>query len=278
MIVKVLTGLVLAAIVLVVVLWAPYWILGGLLGLVVLMAYWEFLSMPSGADKQNPSGPTRGDRIAAGIAAALVLASAGFADPDLLFPALAASLMVGALVILLKILVTPLPIEHAAERAGRMLGGMVYVAFLGAIMLLIGRDEHGSHGRTILLIAGVVTWLNDTMAYFGGKLMGRHRMYPAVSPNKTWEGSVTGMLGSVGGVLLVRAIFWQDAPVASLIGFAIVGGALGQAGDLVESVFKRASSVKDSASLLPGHGGFLDRIDAFLFVAPVAYFWFLAAW
>jgi len=99
-------------------------------------------------------------------------------------------------------------------------------------------------------------------------------MYPAVSPNKTWEGSVSGMLGSVAGALIVRALLLPEAPLAPLVGFALVGGVLGQAGDLVESVFKRSCGVKDSAGILPGHGGFLDRVDAFLFVAPVAYFWF----
>jgi len=111
------------------------------------------------------------------------------------------------------------------------------------------------------------------MAYFGGKLFGRSKMYPAISPNKTWAGSISGMIGSIGGVFAIRAIFGIDYPWLPLLGLGIVGGVLGQLGDLAESMFKRSAGVKDSGNLLPGHGGMLDRIDAFLFVAPITWLW-----
>jgi phosphatidate cytidylyltransferase len=127
-----------------------------------------------------------------------------------------------------------------------------------------------------VLTAGVVTWLNDTMAYFGGKLLGKRipaKMYPLISPNKTWIGSIWGMAGSVGGVFLLRWAFGVDYPWLPLLGLGLVGGALGQLGDLAESMFKRSAGVKDSGNLLPGHGGMLDRIDAFLFVGPITWLW-----
>jgi len=136
--------------------------------------------------------------------------------------------------------------------------------------------EHGEQGRLVLLTIAAVTWLGDTAAFFGGRAFGRHRLYPSVSPKKTWEGALCGLAGSVLGALAVRGLFWADADPVRLVVFAVLGGILGQTGDLVESVFKRSAGVKDSGSILPGHGGLLDRIDAFLFVAPFGWFWFFA--
>ena len=284
MLVRVTTGLVMAAIVLSAVLAGPYEILAGLLSAVVLGAQWEFLGLRGAAGK-------RADRVVAVIGGAAVLAAVGFAPAAL--PLLLAAKVLAAVVIalLLLVLFTPHPIAEAGPRAAHVLASVVYVAFLGALALAIVRD-HGQAGRIVLLAAAAATWMNDSAAFFGGKFLGRHKMYPAVSPNKTWEGSVAGMLGSVAGVFLVRYLLWDvvsipDAtalagtPVCAcvfepawLLGFALVGGASGQVGDLAESLFKRSYGVKDSGTIIPGHGGLLDRIDAFLFVAPVAYLWF----
>jgi len=128
-------------------------------------------------------------------------------------------------------------------------------------------------GWTVL--AFVATWANDTFAYFGGRFFGRHKMLPTISPKKTWEGFAGGAIGSVVGCLVLLAIFparWL--PGLTVAGCFLVGGVaalLGPTGDLVESMLKRAAGVKDSGSLIPGHGGLLDRIDALLFVAPWVY-------
>ena len=178
------------------------------------------------------------------------------------------------LALLLGVLFSPHPMEHAGRRASHLLAGLVYVGLLGCFPILVAR--HPDHGREILLIAGAVTWLSDTFAFFCGKAFGRHKLYPSVSPKKTWEGAIGGIAGSVSGAIAIRFLLWPEADLAGLIGFAIAGGALGQTGDLVESVFKRSCGVKDSGTLLPGHGGLLDRIDAFLFVAPLAWLWFVS--
>jgi len=114
----------------------------------------------------------------------------------------------------------------------------------------------------------VVTWANDTLAYFTGRFLGKHPLAPRISPKKTWEGFWGGAAGSVVGALVVKALFLPrlSIPAAVLVGAG--AAVLGPLGDLSESMLKRAAGVKDSGKLLPGHGGLLDRIDAVLLVAP----------
>lgn len=134
-------------------------------------------------------------------------------------------------------------------------------------------------GFSLVAFPLAVTWINDTFAYFGGRSLGRHKLIPRVSPGKTVEGTVSGLIGAVlTSVLYSKLIFsgWLGIPVG--IAAAVLGGALLSAaavlGDLVESLLKREAGVKDSGTLLPGHGGVLDRFDALYFTLPVAY-WFL---
>jgi phosphatidate cytidylyltransferase len=131
-----------------------------------------------------------------------------------------------------------------------------------------------------VLMAFVVAWANDTAAYFAGRFLGRTRMFPRVSPKKTWEGFAGGLLGSVAGALAMRALDPAgDLAPLSPGGAAALGlgaAVLGPLGDLTESMLKRAAGVKDASRIIPGHGGLLDRIDALLFVAP--WVWVFAAY
>lgn len=275
MAVKIGTGLVLAVLALAGILWAPFWLVAPLATIVVIGAHYEFLRLSGGALSSGDIGVAL-----AGCAA--VLAAAALSPWKDVLAWMATATMLATLTMLFRVLITPLrrpeDMPRAAMRSLWMIGGLVYVGLLGSGWLVLMRDAMGGQGRGLVLLAAFVTWMNDTFAYFGGKTMGRHRMYPAVSPNKTWEGSGWGMVGSIAGALGVRAVLLPEAPLWSVLAFAITGGALAQAGDLVESIFKRAADVKDSASFLPGHGGFLDRIDAFLFVLPWTLAWFLLWW
>jgi phosphatidate cytidylyltransferase len=128
-----------------------------------------------------------------------------------------------------------------------------------------------------VILAFVITFVNDTAAYFAGHAFGRHPLYERISPKKTWEGFAGGLAGSVAGALAVWALLRPGALTAG--GAVLVGlgaGVLGPLGDLSESMVKRAAGVKDSGRIIPGHGGLLDRIDALLFVGPWVYA--CAAW
>jgi len=130
-----------------------------------------------------------------------------------------------------------------------------------------------------VLLAFVLAWANDISAYFAGRFLGRHKMFPRVSPKKTWEGFAGGMAGSVAGALATRALdLAGDLRISpgDAVALGLVAAVLGPVGDLAESMLKRAAGVKDSGKLLPGHGGLLDRIDALMFVAPWA--WLYAAY
>jgi phosphatidate cytidylyltransferase len=128
-------------------------------------------------------------------------------------------------------------------------------------------------GRNLTLGLFAIVWLGDTFAYFGGRALGRHKLYPAVSPKKTVEGGVFGLLGSVAGGFL--SFHWLPLPGLELHEFLVLAalcGVLEQLGDFSESMAKRAADLKDSGAILPGHGGMLDRIDGLLFAIPVLYF------
>jgi phosphatidate cytidylyltransferase len=158
--------------------------------------------------------------------------------------------------------------DGAADRVGRLLLGALYVGGLFAFIPLIRRFDDGV-GWIFLLLAA--SWLGDTGAYFAGRAFGRHKLAPVLSPKKTWEGAIGGLLTSMAGAVLFGWLFGLDL---SWWGIALLGGLLdvfGVLGDLAESMLKRAFGVKDSGSILPGHGGILDRVDSVLFAGPVLY-------
>lgn len=134
-------------------------------------------------------------------------------------------------------------------------------------------DGIGTGGRKLLLFTLVLVWVGDTAAYFVGRAVGRWRMAPSLSPKKTWEGAIANLVGSV--LVAIIAQRWiTEVPVRHLIVMAALANIAGQAGDLLESAYKRSAGMKDSGTLLPGHGGMLDRIDALVLAAPVVWYYF----
>lgn len=122
------------------------------------------------------------------------------------------------------------------------------------------------------LVLGVIflIWSNDTFAYLGGSLLGRHKMIERISPGKTWEGTVFGVLVTFGISFLIQTIFIQtNGLLWPMLGIAVP--ILATIGDLVESMLKRQAKIKDSGNIMPGHGGILDRFDSIIFVAPIVY-------
>src|ERR1700722_6133296 len=139
---------------------------------------------------------------------------------------------------------------------------------------IVRLDELEPVGRQLVLFTLVLVWAGDMLAYFVGKSLGRVRMAPALSPKKTWEGAMGNVLAS----MIVAVLFarWMQTDVLTLLVIAGVANIAGQAGDLIESAYKRGAAVKDSGGLLPGHGGMLDRIDSLILATPAV--WILYQW
>jgi phosphatidate cytidylyltransferase len=170
---------------------------------------------------------------------------------------------------LLPPLFRPGPIEKAGLRLMTAVGGPYYLGALLSPLVLL-RQDGGVYGPWWVFLLLAVAWLGDTGAYFTGRAFGKKKLYPLVSPNKTWAG-LYGAVGAGGlGALLVSFAI-PSLPALHAVGLGLVAGLLGQLGDLAESLLKRSAGVKDSGTIIPGHGGLFDRIDALLFVAPVIY-------
>ncbi|HLK88739.1 MAG TPA: phosphatidate cytidylyltransferase [Polyangia bacterium] len=166
-------------------------------------------------------------------------------------------------------LVDPGEIPAAGARLGATTFTVLYVGGLAAPLALLQRDA--PHGPAWVLLAIGVTFGNDTGAYFGGRGFGKHKLYPKVSPAKTVEGAIGGLVASVAIMFAVRATLCSWLTVADCLAVGLPAAVIGPIGDLCESLLKRAAGVKDSGHLIPGHGGMLDRIDALLFVGAWIY-------
>jgi phosphatidate cytidylyltransferase len=159
-------------------------------------------------------------------------------------------------------------LDRVPRRVGFAVLGAVYPGLLISALVPLRQFPNGFWW---VFLALTVTWANDTGAYFAGRGLGRHKLYPRISPSKTWEGALGGSLASVVGACIVQQLC---LPSLSLAGAMLIGAGaavLGPVGDLSESMLKRAFGAKDSGRLLPGHGGLLDRVDALLFNAPFVY-------
>jgi len=238
-----------------------------------LLAMREFFGMTLPAEDRNPA------LVMGGLAAAAfywldphslhyapnskVLFGAVFAGPSI---ALVLAVVVPGLYYLFRFRDIP----SVAGRYAATVAGIVYAGFLTTFLAFLKRIDPHHAGDTVLLVL-LVAWVADTGGYFAGRFLGKAKLYEAVSPKKTWAGAYGGLAGSFLGVAILKLFFADWLTWLDVVLIAIPGGILGQMGDLAESLIKRSVGVKDSGSLLPGHGGILDRIDAVLFIAPYVY-------
>ncbi len=223
-----------------------------LLALIALLGAWEWMALVRTAGLAPSAAVVYGGT-------ALILAAVMF-WPD--------QITAAAVILVLAALAAQLwPVGRALApaNAGVTVLGPLYVALFAALDLL--RRFPDGLGWTFLVVVSV--WVADSAAYFGGRRFGRRALAPPISPKKTWEGAWSGEAGGILAALVVAAIAGLPLLPAALVG--ALPGTVGLVGDLSESALKRAAGVKDSGTLLPGHGGVLDRFDAMLFVAPVAY-------
>ena len=159
----------------------------------------------------------------------------------------------------------------AALRVAAGAFGPLYLGGGLATLTLLRRDG-GPDGPSFVLLTFMLSWFSDTGAYFAGRFLGKHKLYEAVSPKKTVEGAVGGLAAAVlGGGVAAHFLYLRSLPLLDGVVLSIVAGALGQAGDLGESLLKRSVGVKDSGGIVPGHGGILDRVDALLVTGTLTY-------
>ena len=188
------------------------------------------------------------------------------------FKAILSFFVLFLLLLSLLFLVISQNLSSAIPSMGILVFGILYIGFLFPHVSLV-RNMAGGRGWVLFLI--VTVWAGDIFAFLSGSLFGKHKLYPKISPNKTYE----GLGGAIGGSILVALVyshfFIPRMDVGLCILLAIGLTILGQMGDFTESMLKRSAQVKDSGSLIPGHGGMLDRMDSFLFSAPCFHYFLL---
>ena len=278
---RILTACVLIPLVVALVWWGPAWLLAVAAATVALLALLEFLHLGERVGlrafrkwtllcaaglfyAQYSQGLTEMHPFGDGVALIQVHATGEIAVEAVLL-----IFVFGAALIVLAM---KRPLSESLPAISIGAAGLLFVALPFSYLLRL--DEVSQTGRALILFTLVLIWAGDTFAYFAGKAIGKVPMAPALSPKKTWEGAIANLIGSI--VVAVGFSYWLQIDLATLVAIAACANVAGQMGDLLESAYKRAASVKDSGALLPGHGGMLDRIDSLILATPVvwaAYQW-----
>jgi phosphatidate cytidylyltransferase len=158
------------------------------------------------------------------------------------------------------------------QNVGVITLSVFYVALpIVGLILLSNKDGNFSNHLAVGLL--FLTWSNDTGAYFAGSKFGKNKFFPRISPNKTWEGTIGGGLLCIITAIIFSRLFTEYCIIDWIV-FGLIVSVFGSLGDLVESMLKRSFDIKDSGNIMPGHGGFLDRFDAFIFILPFVCFYF----
>jgi len=241
--------------------WAPFWLVAaGVLVLGAGLGGWESARLVFGA-----GDPTF--RYTAVVLSLLACLAAGTGDPKWIALATTGS-------VLLAMTLAGLfshDLATVTPRAAKMVFVALYPGLLAGYILALKRLEPGEMDAKLLMMLFALVWVNDAGAFFVGSALGKRKLAPKISPNKSWEGSLGGFAATmILGVCL--GLFGETFSVGQGLLAGALMGIVGPVGDLVESAMKRGAGLKDSGVLLPGHGGVLDRIDSVIFCAPVLYY------
>jgi len=210
-------------------------------------------------------GEQRLEQWFAAVCGTMVVPVLYFGNSDLLYPLYTVIVLFSSLLFLLRLpVITEIP-----QRLGWLAFGLFYLPFLLGHLISLRLLTDGRQWIFMTLIAIMSC---DSCAYFVGRKLGQRKLYPAVSPNKTIEGALGGLAGAVLALLLVKLTFLPTIGFFAAVMIGLILGVMGQLGDLFESLLKRACQVKDSGTIIPGHGGMLDRLDSLLFAFPVVYY------
>lgn len=285
---RVLTALVLIPVVLAIVFWAPLWLFAAILAAIVLLAQHEYLNLVAACD-------IRPVRRLTYLVSVLVIVGLLFLSQDLIylaFPSRVGLLFSPALLLLLPVIfgvpiVFRKDMKASLQAAAASIFSVLYIAVSLGLLISV---RHSPGNEYLILFILFSVWGGDIAAYYVGRSLGRRKLAPVVSPNKSWEGAIASVFASVAIAALVfhyRAAInsfflpHHDEPISFTVSLtrtsALILGAVtniaAQLGDLFESALKRGAGVKDSGTIIPGHGGILDRIDALLFAIPVVWYY-----
>jgi len=257
------TALVLTPITVWMIGWAHPYLFDAAIALIGALALYEFLLLGTKKGYYIP--------VPLCIAVMLFIIAAFVLEPL----SVEMGVFVALLVIPAAYVVTGSSLDDALPGSAIATFATLYVGMLGGSLIRLRADFH-ELGPKLVFFLLVVVWVGDSGAYYVGKKFGKHKMSPRISPKKTIEGGIGGLLMSIIAAVVIHFSFFREFPLVH----AIIAGALlsisGMIGDLAESMWKRSASVKDSGTLLPGHGGFLDRFDSIFFTAPILYtYWSL---
>lgn len=244
--------------------WAPPMVFVVTLTIIALLALWELLTM--GRKKAYPI-----QRPVCLALMLLIVVACVHPDISLELGVYATLLVVPALYIF-----SGREIENALPATAVSVLGTLYVGMLAGALIRLRIDFGNIDGPRLVFFLLIVVWIGDAGAYYVGKRFGKHRLSPRISPKKTIEGGIGGVVVSLIAATVIHFTFFRNFALVHALPIALVLSVAGVVGDLAESLWKRSADVKDSSGLIPGHGGFLDRFDSILFTAPILYaYWYL---
>jgi phosphatidate cytidylyltransferase len=264
---RVITAAVLVPLVLLLLLRGSFLLVLVATAVVAELATWEYISIADAHGSRTPRNLV--------LIAIAVLFAATFHSRFLVLPVIGLCSL-----LLLTVCSFRSPLERVLPDTAFSVFGLIYIGLTLATIPLVWVQQDGP---SLLIFLFCVVWTGDVAALYVGRSLGRRKLAPQISPNKTWEGSAASLAGSLliaaalvalSRTLEERSIFTLHfaGPLARWLGLAVVLNLFAQVGDLVESAIKRGAGVKDSGAMLPGHGGILDRIDALLLAAPVLWY------
>lgn len=260
---RIITALIALPFLALCILYSSYGLFAGLLFVVIAIALHEFYRMALPKQRRLEGSLS----VAAGVLCSVGLVYAS--SPPFLLLSIVLPCLSLALVYLFRVQ----DMQTVSRDLAFSLLGFLYIPLLLSHAILLRALPAG---RDWIFLVLLVVMASDTLAYFVGRTFGRHRLYEAVSPKKTIEGSLGGLVGSVIGALICKLWFFAELSAVDVLLIGIGVGAFSQLGDLLESLLKRSFNVKDSGALIPGHGGLLDRLDSLLFAFPITYYY--AVW
>jgi len=261
---RIISALVLSTGIVAILVFTPPWALGLVVLLALVLCAGEYQKMA----RPDASGFERG----AFLFACLLVVCWPVINRELPMYTHGVAFLLAFFVLAFGRLARPLPLETSLSKLGLDGAGLLYIGVTFPFVFLLRDRPDG--GWTLLMVMAI-TFLSDTGGYFAGRFLGKHKLYPAVSPKKTIEGLFGGLALAVVAAFVARHFFPGHGyltPVDCIV-LGVVGALFAVTGDLVESMIKRATGVKDSGTLIPGHGGMLDRIDGLLFCGPFCWFY-----